>query len=295
VSVFVNAGRSTPRVAGSAYDVYAGLSIALGERTIASVSFQRQDEKNIESAEVQQSLPLGPGFGYRLRGDITEETARGLAVMQYQGPYGRYEASYERLSSKDTVTLSAAGGLIALGGSVFATRPVNESFALIQVPGVEGIRGYLNNQEIGKTNARGDLPVPDLLPYYGNRLGIAQTDIPLDHSVGSTEQTVASTFRGGAVVRFPVQQIRAAMGDVVIVRGAETFVPAYGQMTVTAEGQEMGSPIGRDGEFYFENVPVGRYPAVIEHEAGRCAFTLEVPSAAGPIVELGTVQCVMDR
>jgi outer membrane usher protein len=193
------------------------------------------------------------------------------------------------------VTVSAAGGVIALGGSVFATRPVNQSFALIQVPGVEGVGGYLNNQEIGKTNARGELPVPDLLPYYGNRLGIAQADIPLDHSVGATEQAVASPFRGGAVVRFPVQQIRVVTGNVEVVRGTETLLPAYGQLTVTAEGQEMGSPIGREGEFYFENIPAGRYPAVIEHGTGRCAFTLEVPSTAGPIVELGTVRCVMDR
>jgi outer membrane usher protein len=295
VSVFANVARSAEQNSRAVIDVFAGISVVLGERTIATVSYQRQDTVNSGSAEVQQSLPLGPGFGYRVRGDIAEGAARGLAVLQYQGPYGRYEASYERVKSEDRVTASVAGGIVALGGSVFATRPVTDSFALIQVPGVEGVRGYLNNQEIGKTNARGDLPVPDLLPYYGNRLGIAQADIPLDYAVGTTEQTVASPFRGGAVVRFPIQQIRAVTGSVAVVRGTETFVPAYGQMTVTAEGQELGSPIGRHGEFYFENIPAGRYPVVIEHETGRCVFTLDVPSLAGPIVELGTVRCVMDR
>jgi len=40
------------------------------------------------------------------------------------------------------------------------------------------------------------------------------------------------------------------------------------------------SPIGRDGEFYFENV-ASAYPAVVEHETGRCEFTLDVPAGAG--------------
>jgi outer membrane usher protein len=294
-NVFFSVGRSTQERFEPAWDVFVGLSVALGEQATASVSYQRQSGKDVGSAEVQQSLPLGPGFGYRVRGDIAEGAARGLAVLQYQGPYGRYEASYERIDSEDRVTASIAGGLIAAGGSVFATRPVNQSFAVIQVPGVEGVRGYLNNQEIGRTNARGDLPVPDLLPYYGNRLGIAQRDIPLDYAVGATEQVVASPFRGGAVVRFAVQQVRAVMGSVLLVRGEETFAPAYGQIVVTVDGQETGSPIGRDGEFYFENVAPGQYPAVVEHETGRCAFTLEVPAGAGPIVELGTVRCTLGR
>jgi len=294
-SVFLNVGRSTQERFQTVWDLFVGLSVALGERTTASVSYQRQNGTDVGSAEVQQSLPLGPGFGYRVRGDLAEGVAQGLAVLQYQGPYGRYEASYERINSEDRVTASVAGGLVAVGGSVFATRPVNESFAVIQVPGVEGVRGYLNNQEIGRTNARGDLPVPDLLPYYGNRLGIAQRDIPLDYAVGATEQVVASPFRGGAVVRFAVQEVRAVMGSVLLVRGGETFAPAYGQISITVDGQETASPIGRDGEFYFENVASGQYPAVVEHETGRCEFTLDVPAGAGPIVELGTVRCAVDR
>jgi len=97
------------------------------------------------------------------------------------------------------------------------------------------------------------------------------------------------------VVRFAVQEVRAVMGSVLLVRGGETFAPAYGQISITVDGQETASPIGRDGEFYFENVASGQYPAVVEHETGRCEFTLDVPAGAGPIVELGTVRCAVDR
>jgi outer membrane usher protein len=292
-TLLLSASRSTQKGAKPTTEAFAGLSIALGDRTTATLSYQRQGDQNLGSVEVQRSLPVGPGFGYRVRADATGETGQGAATVQYQGPYGRYEASYQRANSQDTTVLSAAGGLVALGGAAFATRPVSDSFALIRVPGVAGVQGYLNNQEIGRTNARGDLPVPDLLSYYGNRLGIAAQDIPLDYSVGSTERTVATPLRGGAVAAFPVQLIRAVTGSLVIVVAGETVIPAYGQLTVTAEGRQFDSPIGRDGEFYLDDVPTGRHPAIIAHETTRCSFTLDVPVAAGPVMNLGALRCVV--
>ena len=83
---------------------------------------------------------------------------------------------------------------------------------------------------------------------YGNRLGIADQDIPLDYSVGATEQTVATPLRGGAVVVFPIQPIRAVTGTAVPVVGEAPVVPAYGELVVTAEGRRFDSPIGAEGD-----------------------------------------------
>ena len=68
---------------------------------------------------------------------------------------------------------------MAIGGGLHATRPVQESFALVRVPGMKGVRAYLSHQEVGRTNRNGDVLVPNLLPYYGNRLDIADEDVPL--------------------------------------------------------------------------------------------------------------------
>jgi outer membrane usher protein len=292
-SLFLSASRSTQQNAKPTTEGFAGLSIYLGERTTGTLSYQRQGSQNVGTVEVQRSLPVGPGWGYRLKADTTDDTANGGGTLQYQGPYGRYEASYQHANGKDTSVLTAAGGVVAVSGAVFATRPVTDSFALIQVPGVAGVRGYINNQEIGRTNARGDLPVPDLLAYYGNRLGIADQDIPLDYYVGATEQTVATPLRGGAIVAFPVQPIRAVTGRVVLVVAGEAVIPAYGELVVRAEGRRFDSPIGGEGEFYLDNVPIGQHPAVIEHEATACSFTLNVPAAPGPVMDLGTLRCVV--
>jgi len=177
---------------------------------------------------------------------------------------------------------------------VFATRPIYDSFGLIRVPGLADVRGYVNNQDIGATDSRGDLPVPNLLAYYGNRIAIADTDIPLTHSVGAVERTVAPGLRGGALIAFPVQRIQSLSGRVVVERGGATHVPAYGDLRVEAGGAPVGSPIGRDGEFYLENLPPGRHRATIQEPGGTCVFTLEAPAAGPSLVDLGTLVCAGD-
>ena len=290
-TVFLSTSRSTEKNSKSTVEGFAGLSVYLGDRTTGSISYQRSGSQNVASVDVQRSLPVGPGFGYRVQAGATDETPQGAGAVQYQGQFGRYEATYQNVSGKDTASLSVAGGLAAVGKTVVATRPVSDSFALIRVPGVEGVRGYLNNQEIGRTNARGDLLVPDLLAYYGNRLGIADQDIPLDYSVASTEQPVATPLRGGALIAFPVRPVRAVTGSVVLVVAGTTVVPAYGELTVTADGRELVSPIGRNGEFYLDDIPAGQHPARIEHDNKRCSFTLAVAASGPRIADLGALRC----
>jgi outer membrane usher protein len=157
---------------------------------------------------------------------------------------------------------------------------------------VPGVRGSLNNQEVGRTDSRGQLLVPNLLPYYGNRLSIADQDMPIDYRIEATDRLAGPPVKGGSVVTFPARRVQAVMGTVVVEIDGRTVTPAYGQLTVTAEGQTYESPIGRDGEFYLENVPRGRYSALIDHKDASCRFTLETPASTASLVDVGTVHCI---
>jgi outer membrane usher protein len=168
---------------------------------------------------------------------------------------------------------------------------VQDGFALVDVPGVRGVRATLDNQDVGRTNSRGQLLVPNLLPYYGNRIGITPEDIPIDHSIGFTERLVGPPFKGGAVVTFPARRVQAFTGAVVVDVAGRAVTPAYGQLTVTAGAETFESPIGHEGEFYLENLPPGRHPAVIDHKDATCRFTLEAPVSPASLVDVGTVRC----
>src|SRR3989304_5148519 len=103
-------------------------------QTTGSLSYQQRDGVSTGNVALQKSLPLGTGFGYRFQASANQNENRLDTLLQYQGPYGRYEAGYDRSKGADSTVLSAAGGLAVIGGSIFPTRAVQESFALIQVP-----------------------------------------------------------------------------------------------------------------------------------------------------------------
>ena len=292
-SLFVSGAR-TRRGGQNSNDVFLGLSYFLGASTTASASYQRVEGTGLGTVDVQKSLPLGTGFGYRVNGTREGGQNGGLADVQYQGPYGLYEATYQRTSGQDAKTLSVSGAVVAIGGEVFPARPVGDAFALIQVPGVGGVTGLSSNQPVGRTSDAGNLLVPELSSYYGNRIAIADQDLPLDYDVETTEKTVAPPFRGGAIVTFPVRKVQGVRGTVVLdAGGGREVIPAFGEMAVEAGGTRLESPIGAEGEFYLENVPSGSRPAVVTFRETTCHFTLEVPVSDRPSIDLGPLRCAI--
>jgi outer membrane usher protein len=212
-------------------------------------------------------------------------------AIQYQGNYGRYELRREFVGGAQQTGVHVSGALVAIGGRLHATRAVRNSFALVRVPGVAGVRAYSNHQEIGRTNERGEVFVPELLPYYGNALQIADTDVPLEYAVRDMQVMLAPPYRSGAIVLFPVQRIQQIVGRVVLVTERGSEVPRYGEMTVTVGAEAQNSPLGTEGDFYFENLAPGRYPALVEYEGRSCQFTIDVAESPQPALALGTLEC----
>ncbi|HEX6082447.1 MAG TPA: fimbria/pilus outer membrane usher protein, partial [Methylomirabilota bacterium] len=166
-SLFVTASHARQPQQKPDTSVFTGLTYFLGDSTTATASNEVSRHQNISAIEAQRSLPLGTGYGYRVRAvraeqDLPQVDGRsggstvdyqGLADLQYQSQYGFYEAAYERINGRNTSALTAAVGLVAIGGGVHLTRPVQDGYALVSVPGVPGVRTALNNQEVGRTDS----------------------------------------------------------------------------------------------------------------------------------------------
>lgn len=271
-------------------EYFVGFSIrAFGESTL-NVAAHSRDGVGTATTELQRPLPVGTGWGYRLHNTTGDGNTINSASIQYQNDFGRYEINVDPEDAGDA-SLTAAGGIVYQNGKIVATRPVAQSFALVRVPGVEGVRVYLSNQLVGRTDERGDLLVPNLLPYYGNRIRIDDRDVPMNYDIQIIEQTIAPPERGGALVVFPAREIRAAVGSLAVKAADGEVVPSYGEIRITRDGAENVSPIGGTGDFYFENVSPGSYDATIIFEKGSCSFELVVPNLRDDIIDLGRVVC----
>jgi outer membrane usher protein len=276
----------------SSTDVVVALTILLGHSTALTASYEHASSNGeVATLQAQKSLPVGTGFGYLVQGQLGAQGQQ-IGDFQYQGPYGRYELDYQHGSGSDSENLNISGGLVLIGGHLLPTRAVQDSYALIRVPGLEAVTGYASNQPIGQTDDDGDLLVPNLLSYYGNQLSINDQQIPLNYQIDTTKMTVATPYRGGALVVFPVRQLRALTGKIRIQRGKTLIVPAFGELHIDGQGQHYSSPIGRQGEFYFENIVPGEYLSVIKYAGGDCDSVLQVPSYTDHVTSLGVVTCV---
>jgi outer membrane usher protein len=275
---------------GRGREAYVGVTVLLG-RSTASVAHVHDARGDRVALDAQRSLPAGEGYGYQLHGE-SGDAGITSGVAKLQGKYGRYELRQENIAGTASTTLTAMGSIVGIGGGLYASRPVQDSFALIRVPGVEGVRGFASHQPIGKTGRSGDLLVPDLQAYYGNILDVADSDIPLAYSVSEVGKTLALPYRGGAVALFSVQRVQRVTGRITIVKGTESRIPSYGDITVTVSGREVTSPVGSSGAFYFEDLPAGTHSAVVRDSNNReCAFTVTVPTADAGLVNIGTLQC----
>ena len=271
--------------------VFAALTMAIGGDTTATVSANTDSAGTVGTVQLQKSRPLGTGWSYLAQASVGPQ-AVSVADVQYQGDYGLYELDATHIAGKTNATVSAAGAVTFIGGETFLTRPVQDAYGLIKVPGVAGVTGYISHQDAGKTDRAGSLLVPNLLSYYGNQLGIEPQDIPIDYTVGETERTVAPSYRGGAVVTFAVKKLQAFQGLIKVRRNGADVVPAYGDISVTIADQTIKSPIGGSGEFYLENLQPGDQASVVEFEGETCRFTVSVPRSGERFVQLGTLTCV---
>ncbi|MBP1634061.1 MAG: fimD, outer rane usher protein [Acidobacteria bacterium] len=278
-----------------AYDASAGFTVALGARDVASVTGGVAGGSPLGSLEVTRSMPWGTGYGYRLRAGTASDEAFGSGRFEYQSPYGRYAVSQESRNGLGTSSVSIAGGVVAIGGRLFAARPVQDGYGLLRVPGVKGVRGFVSNQEIGRTNGNGDMLIPDLLPYYANRVSIADQDVPIGHEVESREQPVAPPYRGGAVVTFEAAKVSAVTGTVTVIAAGREIVPEYGDLVIQAAGVSQTSPIGRGGRFYFEKLAAGRYTAAVQYHGGSCDIAIVVRDSSTPVVNAGAHSCRIEE
>src|SRR5690606_30425066 len=74
--------------------------------------------------------------------------------------------------SGQNVYAGASGALVAMGGGVFASRRLNDGFAVVSTSGIPAVPVGGENRLVGETDDEGRLLVPLLQSYPRNRISI---------------------------------------------------------------------------------------------------------------------------
>ena len=262
-------------------------TLPLGDRRTFSSALQHSADATgvgrgfAAHGTLQRDLPTDSGLGYRLSVSTADEHDASLA---WQGRAGTVSAEYAHRGGGSAVRVGATGAVSLTSAGLMTTRRLDQSYAVVQVADYAGLTVYLDNQPVGRTDAKGRVLVAPLRAYERNQVSVDPVEVPLDGAIDAAAIDVTPGFRSGAVVRFPVTRADAATMRLVLDDGSP--VPAGAQAMLGATSY----PVALDGLLYVEGL---REPTRLQvrWQGGECAVAVRRPTGGDPVPDLGTLQC----
>jgi len=254
--------------------------------------------RGTQALSLEKSIPQGEGIGYvftggHASGDGTDG-AFGRAFVQVNATHATFGADYSRASTPQAgpglSQVFLAGSLGYVGGSAFASRPVDDSFAVVRVPGLRDVPVYSNGWLAGRTNADGQVIATNITSYYDNFITFGSSELPLEYVFSKSAVVISPPSRSGTLVAFEVKKNRAIYGTLVRMRGNTASPLEFREITVTREAQVTHSFTGRRGEFYLEGVEPGTYELRPDGEPD-CVARVIVPEVGEAMLDIGTAIC----
>ncbi|MEI8327391.1 MAG: fimbria/pilus outer membrane usher protein, partial [Betaproteobacteria bacterium] len=263
------------------------LSIGLGEHS--SVSFNAAKQKNSSQmvAQVQQNLPAGTGTGYRLLATVGDPSGRKEAGFSAQNDIGTYSVEAGHASGITSYRASASGGVAYLDGSAYLSRRLTGSFGVVQAPDFPDIGIFVSNQLVGRTDAKGNAIMPNLLAYQNNAVSIDANELPMDAQLDATQVNVVPYYRSGVLVKFPIQRVRSALLSIVLADGQP--MPLGSEVSIA--GREEAFLVAERGEVYVTGLAPEKNQLRASWEGQTCAFEVSLDKNLGPVPRIGPYTC----
>ncbi len=286
------------RAQDTSTNVFAGFSYNFDAVHSLTGYYQRLRGSTSETIQFQKAQPVGEGLGYVI-GVSHLDSARTSNTQvtpsfQNNGRWGTvrgYAQQNDGTGSPRSYSLSVAGGVAWAGDMIAAGRPVTDSFGVVKVDDLEGVRVFVNSQEIGRTGANGRLFVPSLASFIDNQVSVDVASLPLEFTFPESTRVISPAYRAGAVVNFQAKRLQAIVGKLMIRSNGQIRPAEFFNVTLDIDGRPFTFVTGRGGEFYAEDVKAGRYMAQLAANGTTCRFELVVSEAAGPFTELGETVC----
>jgi outer membrane usher protein len=226
-------------------------------------------------------------MGWRLLGGQQQDERRAEGGVYYQGRYGRVLSEISNTPDQTTVRLGASGGLVVADGHMFATRRVNDSFAVAEVAGYGDVGIGLGSNMLTRTDASGVALVPQLMAYQTNSVRLDPTELPVSAEIDSIEQFAVPAWRSAVKVIFPVRSGRGALLKIVLDDG--DVAPAGA--TVQIEGDKQEFYVARRGEAFVTGLQ-STNRLVLNWKDRQCRFDVTLPSATpDEVPRLGPLLC----
>lgn len=266
--------------------VYAGLSIPLGPRESASIGIVNTREGTSVVADAVRPLAQEIGsYGWRIRDSEGATPYRG-ASASYRTSAGRFQTGVEQFGRSVRGTAEFEGAIATMGGGIFFSNRIDDSFAVVDV-GTPGVEVLYENRPIGVSNPQGLFLVPSLRAYQANKISIDPRNLPVNADIPQVKNVVAPADRAGVVVRFGVKtNVSSAVLILTDAKGKPLPVGSKGRI----DGGQDSFIVGYDGRTFVKNL-LAENSVTVATETGECRASFAFVQAGDDQVVIGPVRC----
>ena len=282
---FLTVGGTYSLLSPRPYGLSVAFIVPLGERTIAMATGDSSPTSRIAAVEVSRSIPLGPGYGYRLQTTNLDQQ-KNEAAFYYQNNAGSYGVEAAEGDGGMSVRLLERGSFVLMHRHLMVSRWLNDSFGVVEVPNAKGIPVYVNNQVMAKTDRWGFALLPWLVAYNRNSVRLDDAALPVDVNVDLEERMVVPMARSAAFLRYQPASVGGA--TLILTGPGGQPVPQYAMVMVNAN--PAAYEVELRGEVFVIDID---YPAVVHAawSAGKCDARIARPPADTPVPRIGPLAC----
>ena len=227
---------------------------------------------------------IGPS--YRIASETGENARLVDATLRYDATMasGQVDASYQ--GGEKAMRASLDGAVAYVDGHAGLTRQLGRAFGIVDLPGYPDVTVFVENREVGRTDADGQLFLPRLNPYQENRVRIRAEDLPLTAQIDVEEKIAVPFDRSGVGVTFDVRDNRTALATLLGPDGE----PLPAGLEMTGDDGRLSAQVADQGFAYITSD--GGAAAELASVPGQPAFRCALPAFPDePMAQLGEIRC----
>jgi outer membrane usher protein len=272
---------------GGGTAVSANLTVPLENQVTVSSIVTHASGHTDAYATASTGLAADTGLGWRVLGGAHDNEPYTEGGVYLQGSRILLTADGSASRSQQALRLGAQGALVFIDGGFYASRKIDNSFALVEVPGYADVGIGVHGRLLTRTDKNGRALVPRLLPSQANSSRLDPTELPISAELDNIEQIVVPPARSGVKVTFPVRSGRGALIKIVLDDGEPA--PAGAELELVGDKQEFF--VARRGEAFVTGLGP-KNELRLKWRGARCSFKVELPEGKiDEIARVGPLTC----